>query len=195
MRTPLIPASLALALFAVAAPAARAQTAAPPPGVAMSELTKLTATVETADMTTREVLLRGEGGNLVTVVAGPEVRNLAQVRPGDRVVLEYQEAIAAEIVRPGDTRSPVGGVAAAGRAEPGQRPAGVAGEAVRARVRIDAVDARAGVVTFTGPRGATRRVAVREPAMRDFVRGLRPGEEVDIVYAEALAVRVEPAER
>lgn len=195
MQTPLIPASLALALFAVGAPAARAQTAAPPPGVAMSELTKLTATVETADMATREVMLRGEGGNLVTVVAGPEVRNLAQVRPGDRVVLDYQEAIAAEIVRPGDTRPPVGGVAAAGRAEPGQRPAGVAGEAVRVRVRIDAVDARAGVVTFTGPRGATRRVAVREPAMRDFVRGLRPGEEVDIVYAEALAVRVEPAPR
>jgi hypothetical protein len=104
MQTRLIPASLALALFAIAAPAARAQTAAPPPGVAMGELTKLTATVETTDMTTREVLLRGEGGRLATVVAGPEVRNLGQVRPGDRVVMEYQEAIAAEIVRPGDTQ-------------------------------------------------------------------------------------------
>jgi hypothetical protein len=195
MRTPLIPASLAVALLAVAAPAARAQTATPPPGVTMGELTRLTATVESVDTTTREVLLRGEGGNLVTVKAGPELRNLAQVRPGDRVVLDYQEAIAVEIVRPGDTRPPVGGVAAAGRAEPGQRPAGLAGEAVRVRVRVDTVDADAGVVTFTGPRGATRRVTVREPAMRDFVRGLRAGEEVDIVYAEALAVRVEPAAR
>jgi hypothetical protein len=195
MRTPLIPASLAIALLAVAAPAASAQTAAPPPGVAMSELTTLTATVESVDTTAREVLLRGDGGRMVTVKAGPEVRNLGQVRPGDRVVLDYREAIAVEIVRPGDTRPPVGGVAAAGRAEPGQRPAGVAGEAVRVRVRIDTVDARAGVVTFTGPRGATRTVAVREPEMRDFVRGLRPGEEVDIAYAEALAVRVEPAAR
>jgi hypothetical protein len=195
MRTPLIPASLAVALLAVAAPAARAQTAIPPPGVTMGELTRLTATVESVDPTTREVLLRGEGGNLVTVKAGPEVRNLAQVRPGDRVVLDYQEAIAVEIVRPGDTQPPVGDVTAAGRAEPGQRPAGLAGEAVRVRVRIDAVDPGAGVVTFTGPRGATRRVAARQPAMRDFVRGLRPGDEVDIVYAEALAVRVEPAAR
>ncbi|MBL6459141.1 hypothetical protein JMJ55_27850 [Belnapia sp. T6] len=161
----------------------------------MSELTTMTATVETVDTTAREVLLRGEGGNLVTVKAGPEVRNLAQVRSGDRVVLDYQEAIAVEIVRAGDTRPPVGSVAAAGRAEPGQRPAGIAGEAVRVRVRIDTVDARAGAVTFTGPRGVTRRVVVREPEMRDFVRGLRPGEEVDIVYAEALAVRVEPATR
>jgi hypothetical protein len=195
MLTPLIPASLALALVAAAVPAAMAQTAAPSPGAAASRLTTLTATVESVDMTTREVLLRGEGGRLATVAAGPEVRNLAQVRPGDRVVMEYQEAIAAEIVRPGDTRPPVAGAVGAGRAEPGQRPAGLAGEVVRVRVRIDAVDADAGVVTFTGPRGATRTVAAREPAMRDFVRGLRPGEEVDIAYAEALAVRVEPAVR
>jgi hypothetical protein len=195
MLTRLTPASLALAVFVIAAPAAMAQTATPSPGAATSRLTTLTATVESVDMTTREVLLRGEGGRLAIVAAGPEVRNLAQVRPGDRVVLDYQEAIAVEIVRPGDTRPPVGGVAAAGRAEPGQRPAGVVGEAVRVRVRIDAVDASAGVVTFTGPRGATRTVAVREPAMRDFVRGLRPGEEVDIAYAEALAVGVEPAAR
>jgi hypothetical protein len=195
MHPPLIPTLLAVALLGAAAPAAVAQTATPPAGAAMGHLTTLTATVEAVDMATRAVLLRGEGGRRATVVAGPEVRNLAQVRPGDRVVMDYQEAIAVEIVRPGDTRPPVGGVAAAGRAEPGQRPAGMAGEAVRVRVRIDAVDARAGVVTFTGPRGATRRVAVREPEMRDFVRGLRPGEEVDITYAEALAVRVEPAAR
>ena len=63
-------------MLAVAAPAARAQTATLPPGVAMGELTRLTATVETVGTTTREVLLRGEGGNLVIVRAGPEVRNL-----------------------------------------------------------------------------------------------------------------------
>ena len=102
-------------MLAVAAPAARAQTAALPPGVAMGELTRLTATAETVDTTTREVLLRGEGSNLVIVRAGPEVRNLAQAQPGDRVVLDYQEAIAGEIVRPGDARPPVGGVAVAGR--------------------------------------------------------------------------------
>ena len=54
-------------------------------------------------------------------------------------------------------------------------------------------NARTGVVTFAGPRGATRRVAVSEHEMRDFVRGLRPGEEMDITYADALAVQAEPA--
>jgi hypothetical protein len=29
----------------------------------------------------------------------------------------------------------------------------------------------------------------------DFVRSLRPGDEVDLTYIEAAAVRVEPADR
>ena len=50
-------------------------------------------------------------------------------------------------------------------------------------------------VTFTGPRGNTHTVAVRDPGAREFVRGLRQGEEVDITYSEAFAIRVEPAAR
>ena len=32
-----------------------------------------------------------------------------------------------------------------------------------------------------------------DPKVREFVRNLRPGEQVDLAYSEALAVRVEPA--
>ncbi|WP_439580145.1 hypothetical protein [Elioraea sp.] len=120
-------------------------------------------------MATREVVLRGEGGRLVTLVAGTQVRNLAQVRVRDCVVIDHTEALAVEIVRPGDTG------AVAGHAEPGQRPGAAAGEVVRVRVRIDAVNTDAWTVTFTGPRGATHTVAVRDPGARGFVRGLRPG--------------------
>ena len=60
------------------------------------------ATVETVDQQARTVLLRGPTGGLLTVHAGPEVRNLPQVKPGDQVVVRYTEAVAARIVRPGD---------------------------------------------------------------------------------------------
>jgi hypothetical protein len=64
---------------------------------------------------------------------------------------------------------------------------------VRMRVRIDAVDVATGRVTFTGPAGGTRTVTVQDPRMHEFVRNLRPGEQVDIAYSEAIAVSVEPA--
>jgi len=49
-----------------------------------------TAIVETVDQTARQVLLRGDEGSLHTVPLGPEVRNLAQLRSGDTVTVEFR---------------------------------------------------------------------------------------------------------
>ena len=153
------------------------------------------AVVVSVNQRTREVVLRGPEGNRVTVTAGPEVRNLPQVRRGDRVVETSGEALAVELAPPGDRRPPVETVVGTAPARPGQRPAGPAGEQVRARVRIEAVDQRTGRVAFVGPQGVRRAVTPREPEMIDFARRLRPGDEVDVTYTEAVAVRVEPARR
>jgi hypothetical protein len=167
----------------------------PPPAAAVEDRVAVVAVVESVDQRTRDVLLRGPSGALLTVKAGPEVRNLAQVRPGDRVFVAYRQAIAVQLRRPGEALPPGTREVGAARAARGERPAGAAFDAVRVRVRIDAVDRRNGTVTFTGPNRVTRTVEVRDPAMRDFARGLRPGDEVEIEYLEALAVSVEPALR
>ncbi len=41
--------------------------------------------------------LKGQDGKLVTFVAGPEVKNLAQVAKGDVVTMAYIEAVAAKL--------------------------------------------------------------------------------------------------
>ena len=147
------------------------------------------------DQSTREVVLRGPEGNLVTVTAGPEVRNLAQVRRGDRVHVTYGAALAVEMAPPGGGGPPAEVATGMARAEPGARPAGAVGQRVRARVRIQEVDPVTGRVAFVGPQGVRRVVTPQNPAMADFARRLRPGDEVDMTYAEAVAVRVEPADR
>jgi hypothetical protein len=183
---------IAAVLSACAAPA---QPPPPPPEpTAVVREAQVVAVVESVDQRTREVVLRGPEGNRVTVTAGPEVRNLAQVRRGDRVVVTYGAALAVEMAPPGG--GPPAEVAAGmARAEPGERPAGAEGLRVRARVRIEAVDPATGRVAFVGPQGVRRVVTPQSPAMADFARRLRPGDEVDMTYAEAVAVRVEPADR
>lgn len=53
-------------------------------------LTTATAVVESVDQKTREVSLRDSAtGQQFSVVAGPEVRNLAQVEAGDTVRLDF----------------------------------------------------------------------------------------------------------
>jgi hypothetical protein len=167
----------------------------PPEAATIVQETQLVAVVESVNQRTREVVLRGPEGDRVAVTAGPEVRNLAQVRRGDRVVVTYGEALDVAMAPPGAGGPRLEVAEGGARARPGQRPAGAAGREVRARVRIEAVDRGTGRVAFVGPRGVRRVVTPREPEMVDFARRLRPGDEVDVTYIEAVAVRVEPADR
>jgi hypothetical protein len=185
-------AGIAAMLAACAAPA---QPPPRPEPTAVAREAQFVAVVESVDQNTREVVLRGPEGNLVTVTAGPEVRNLAQVRRGDRVHVTYGAALAVEMAPPGGAGPPAEVATGMARAEPGARPAGAVGQRVRARVRIQEVDPVTGRVAFVGPQGVRRVVTPQNPAMADFARRLRPGDEVDMTYAESVAVRVEPADR
>jgi hypothetical protein len=184
--------SAATSVFVLlAAPAAPVRVAAQPAAVVATEEAR--ATVETVDQQKRTVLLRGPTGALLTVHAGPEVRNLAQVKPGDRVVLRYVEAVAARIVRPGDPAAE--STTSVARAAPGERPAGMIVDRDRVRVTIEGVNPASNTAAFIGPDRVPRTVAVRQPAMQEFLRTLKVGDEVEVTFTEAVAVSVEPAQR
>jgi hypothetical protein len=74
----------------------------------------------------------------------------------------------------------------------GARPTGTLGNQIRATVTVDAIDRATHTVTFTGPSNAARTVTVRDSEAQRFVETLKPGDRVDLVYTESLAVAVEP---
>lgn len=49
------------------------------------------------------------------------------------------------------------------------------------------------MVSFTGPTGAKRTVAVRSPEMQAFGCRLHPGEQVNVTFLDVVGVTVEPA--
>jgi hypothetical protein len=67
------------------------------------------------------------------------------------------------------------------------------GDFVRFPVTIYEVDRVQNIVEVTGPRGFNRRIPVQDPKMREFIRGLKKGDEVEVTFTEALAISVEPA--
>jgi prolyl oligopeptidase PreP (S9A serine peptidase family) len=166
----------------------------PPAPVKVENTTTIVATVESIDLERRLVALRGDNGEVTTVEVTPDVRNLDQVQPGDKVVVQYYSALAAELKPKGESPT-IGAVDTAGdvvTAEPGEKPSAAVGRTVKTTVVIDAVDKASNTVAFRGPNGMLRSVQVQDPEARKFVASLRKGDEVEMTYTEALAISVEP---
>ena len=160
------------------------------------QTTTMNAVVETVDPTSRELLLRGGGGEqsgaLRSMVVSPRVQRLNQIRPGDRVAVRYYQGLAAQAVTPfSRTSQPFEGVNV-DRRETAGRPGGEVTRVRRGRVTITAADPATNSVSFVGPNGVPRTVVAQNPDVQSFIRRLRPGDEVDLVYEEALAISVEP---
>ena len=172
---------------APAAPAAAPAAPAAKEAAVVGETAKITATVEAIDQKTREVTLKGPKGDKISFVAGPEVKNLAQVNKGDEVVIEYAQALAISLKK--STKTAVsrtiveGGKAAA----PGQKPGMVAGRQVNITAKIDAIDTAKNVVTLTGVEH-TVDLKVKDPAV---LKNFKVGDFVDAVYGEAIAINVQ----
>jgi hypothetical protein len=159
---------------------------APGKGIGAGEVTTVTSTVEAIDQKTRQVTLKGSDGKLVSFVAGPEVRNLAQVKKGDVVTIAHIAAVAAKLAKTDSkVRSRVV-TPIEERAAPGQKPAGVVGVNVKVVASVEAVDAKAGKVTLRGPEH-TATVKV-DPALAAKVK---VGDMVEAEFVEAVAVKVE----
>jgi hypothetical protein len=177
---------LLAALGACQSPAPR-----PPAPTQVAHTKQVIATVESVDMSTRQVLLRTPDGTRATVVAGPEVRNLPQLRAGDRVNVTYQVAIAVQMAQPGT--APINAAAlVTQRAAPGQLPGGAVSGVITARVTVVAAAPDGTSVTFTGPSGVSHTAEVSDPQMQSFVQRLKPGDQVDVGYVNEVAVSVEP---
>ena len=167
----------------------------PPDPVNVENTHEVSATVQSIDVDRRLLSLRDDAGSQVTVEVAPAVRNLAQVKPGDRVVARYYESLAAELVARGDksdsTQAPVQD-SVIGRTAPGDKPGVVVGTENRQTVRITNVDKKNNVVSFFGSDGLARSVPIKTPQGREFIGKLKEGDEVEVRYTEALAVTVEP---
>ena len=150
----------------------------------------VTAKVISVDMKTRDVVLETEEGERLEIVAGPEVRNLAQVKKGDVVQVEYFEALAMELQ---ETRTGIQErveSTSGARAPEGEKP----GAAVVKRVEVIAtvldVDKENRLVVLKGPKQV---VTVKVGDQVDLAN-IDEGDEVKAVYVKEMAISVRAPE-
>ncbi len=180
--------SVAFALPAIAQTGAAVVGKAP--GVAGAARTAtMTATIAAIDAPTKAITLKGPQGNEITVTAGPDVKNFAQMKVGDRVDVEYIEALTLELKKGGGKAVARTEQSGGAGAKPGERPAGIAGRQVTVVADVVAIDAATPTLTLRGPQ-RTIELKVRDP--EQFKR-VAKGDQVEATYTEAIAAKITPA--
>lgn len=184
---------LAVAALA-AAPSVHAQSGgvvagSGPGAVAAAQTIKVTATITAIDKATRDVTLKGPQGDVAVVTAGPEVKNFDRLKVGDRVDLQYVEALAIELRKGGGLVVGRTSTADATRAKPGAAPGGAVGREVTIVADVVAVDPTHQAVTLRGP---NRTVTLRIADPEQFKR-IAKGDQVEAKYVQAIAIAVGPA--
>jgi hypothetical protein len=161
------------------------------PSVKKERTTHVTATVEAIDLENRVVTLKGPKGDLFDVIAGPQVKNLPQVKVGDLVNITYYQSIAVRVFKPGE--APQGGAAAVATehlAKPGEKPSGIAGANATITATVESISPNKTSVTLKMADGKYKVVKIKEKKNLDNVS---VGDEVVITVTETLAVSVKPA--
>ena len=149
------------------------------------------ATVTAIDLATRQVTLRRDDGNTLTVFAGPNVRNLPQLRVGDTVTIDFYNALTLEL-RKGGTGAPASraDIVSGSRAELGQRPGGITSRETVIVADVVAVNVAGQTVSLRGPGGRVVVLPIRDP--EQFKR-IAVGDQVEATYVEAAALSITPA--
>jgi len=156
--------------------------------VGAAAVATVTATVEDINQATREVTLKDtRTGAKVSFVAGPEVKNLAQVAKGDVVTIAYGEAVGIKLEKTSDHVRSRTVTEGSQRAKPGEKPGMVAMREVKVVASIEKIEKDN--VTLRGPEH-TETIKVKDP---EVLKKVKVGDFVTAVYQEAVAVKVEKA--
>ncbi len=182
--------TIAALVFAAVLPMAgfAAEESATAPGRLEVRTAAAIATVQDIDQETRMVTLRYPDGTTKSFIAGDEVRNLAQVKKGDVVLMEYYEGFAVALGPQTDVRAKISEMTLS-RAKEGEKPAARLTETVEIMARVEAVDREKRLAALSGPK-RTLVVKVADDVDLDQVK---VGDEVLAVYRQSFAISVEPA--
>lgn len=188
--------AIGIAAALALAPAVAQQAAAPAkPPVQVKDMeakldaVKVTALVTAVDAKNRIVTLRGAEGNEFAVLCGNEVKNFAQIKVGDQLVVEYIQAVALDFQK-GDGIRMMSSFDDSARAKAGSKPGAAALRKVTVVTNIWAVNQAKGTVIVRGPYGHFTEVKLKDPAL---LSGVKVGDQMKVTYTDAVAIGITAA--
>ncbi|HKO88642.1 MAG TPA: hypothetical protein VJU83_09010 [Burkholderiales bacterium] len=155
------------------------------------QLQRVSVRVEAVDQKNRIVTLKGASGNVYSLTVGEEVRNLPQIKVGDRVDIDHYEAVAIDVKKT-DAEPSLTVTTDMARAKKGAAPRGVVLRKIHIVTDVVGVNKDNQSILIRGPLGHLTQVKVRDPKL---ITDLQAGGQVDLTYIEGMAVAVHAAQK
>jgi Cu/Ag efflux protein CusF len=178
-------AACAIAL-GVAAVSHFARADQPAPETASAEVVTATATVQKIDKDQRMVTLKGAQGNVLDVKVGPNV-NLDKIKVGDRVNSAYYEEVALSLNKSGEQPSKM--------TQTTTERGGITAQQTTVTAKVVSVDTAKNMVVLQGPQGGIHSIHVQDPDLQAKLKKLKPGDNLDVTYTQAVAISIEPMQQ
>ena len=180
----------AIVVFALAA-GQGARAAAPPGGIVIDSV-QMTAKVIGIDHAKHTLTLQLPDGKTRTFKFSKHVRNVAQLKVGDRVTATLTDVLAVWVQKKGGAPKATEKMSETVMLTPrGMPEAAVVAETIQVTGKVQYVDAQNRTVTVTGPGGRSRTFKVG-PHIRNLAR-LKAGDDIVVRYTEALVINVRKA--
>ena len=152
------------------------QTPPKPEAAAVVVASEARAVVESVDKQARQVLLHLPDDALLTLTVPPDVKSIDKLKPGDHVAVKYYDATVIHLAKTNAASTAATGASATGEIQ-----------GVRTVVGVDASH---GTITLADAKNHVETLGVPDPSM---LKALKPGDNVEVTYKEAIDVSLEPA--
>ncbi|MEN6442009.1 MAG: hypothetical protein ABFD97_25895 [Syntrophobacter sp.] len=149
------------------------------------EVVKYEAIVKSVDYVNKTMTITR--GDKTFTVNTKNARNLDQVLAGDKVVLEYIEAVALVVKKAGGPPA-ADEVQTVALAPKGKMPGAIVADTVELKAIVSNVDLKKRTVTVQGPAGEQKSYKVGKDLK--YFKNIKKGDEVVLRVTDALAVKV-----
>ena len=139
------------------------------------------------DKKTRTITFKNKEGES-KFVAGPDIKNFDQIKKGDRVNVNYELAVAIELIKTKSdgVRSKVE-TNTVTTSKANEKPSETIANKTTIIADIVAVDRDKKLVSVKGPSGKVTTVTVKNPAL---LADVNVGEQVKVIYYDAMAASI-----
>lgn len=154
------------------------QTPPKPEAAAVAVASEARAVVESVDKQARQVLLHLPDDTLLTLTVPSDVKTIDKLQPGDHVAVTYYDAAVIHLAK---TEASATEKAASG---------GPTKDQIQGVRSVVGVDQSRGTITLADARNHIETLNVPD---RSMLRTVKPGDNVDVTYTEAIDISLEPA--